>query len=101
MRKLIAWIVVTLGLAALVRKLKRRRESDEPKSEYAAESREDDLAGGDPAGELRRRLAETRDDEAPSTAAVAPSEPTVDERRAEVHEHGRSTLGEMQQSTED
>jgi hypothetical protein len=89
MRKLITWIVVSLGVAAVVRKLRRRSDAaDTP------EAPEED----DPAAELRRKLDETRDDEMPFPGAAPPLEPTVDERRAEVHDHGRAAIDEMQSS---
>lgn len=45
----------------------------------------------DPADELRKKLAESREDE---QTAAAP-EASVAERRAEVHEQGRAALDEM------
>jgi len=77
MRRLLKWVVVTIGIAALVRWLRRRGRAEEapPPAEEA----------GDPADELRRKLAETRTEEAET--APAP-EATVEERRTEVHEEG-------------
>jgi len=106
-RKLATWLLVTLGIAALVRKLRRRSEPAQPTpvlqptapetapaaaattTEAKAESESED-----PADELRRKLAETRTDDEPATPA--PAEASVEERRAEVYEQGRSTLDEMQ-----
>lgn len=82
--KLLKWIVVTVGITALVRWFRRRRA--EP--EIAAP------ATGDPAEELRQKLAESRDEEEPAEAPAA-TETSVDERRADVHEQGRATLDEM------
>lgn len=96
-RKLLAWIVVTLGIAALVRKLKRGGGPAEV--EGAA-----DAADQDPADELRRKLADSRGDAAPAAAepgADETAEPTVEERRHEVHDQGRAALEEMQRSSED
>ncbi|HSF60184.1 MAG TPA: hypothetical protein VLA69_00670 [Gaiellaceae bacterium] len=84
MAKLLKWIVVTVGITALVRWFRRR--GAEP--EIAAP------ATGDPAEELRQKLAESRDAEEPAEAP-ATSETSVDERRADVHEQGRATLDEM------
>jgi hypothetical protein len=91
-RKLITWIVVTLGIAALVRKLKASRDVDElhPAPAHA-----------DPADELRRKLAETREDEMPVPGAPPTPEPTIEERRAEVHDQGRAAIEEMQNSGDD
>jgi hypothetical protein len=47
----------------------------------------------DPAGELRRKLAETRS-QADAAAEVVP-DATVADRRAEVHGEGRAALEEM------
>jgi hypothetical protein len=100
-RRLLTWIVVTLGIAALVRRLRQRAEPDElaPATEGA----------GDPADELRRKLEESRAEEnaAPGSAPAPEPEPTakveatVEERRASVHEQGRSTLDEMRGPDED
>ena len=54
MRKLLTWIVVTIGIAALVRKLRSRGRKDEA---------EPVPAGADPADELRQKLASSRDPE--------------------------------------
>jgi hypothetical protein len=100
MRKLLMWIVVTVGIAALVRKL--RRHGDEETSEV--ESAGDESPADDPADELRRKLR-TRDDgdaaAAPAVDDAAELAATIDERRTEVHEEGRAAIDEMQQSTED
>jgi len=74
-----------LGVAALVRWLKRRRDESAPAPGPPAQ---------DPADELRRKLAESRADSEPETAVESPSE-TVEERRADVHARGRSALSEM------
>ena len=82
--KLLKWIVVTVGITALVRWLRHR--GAEP--EVAAPTT------GDPAETLRRKLAESREAEVPTEASAA-SETTVEERRADVHEQGRATLDDM------
>ncbi len=82
MRKLVTWAVVTLGIAAVVRRLRRRN---------AAAAKE---LTADPAAELRRKIDETRAAET-AIESPAPVEATVDDRRAEVHHHGRATLDEM------
>jgi hypothetical protein len=97
MRKLITWIVVTIGIAALVRKLRGRGKADvpEPPPPPAA----------DPADELRQKLATSREPEPAADTAAAPPEPAsdteIDERRAEVHEEGRGAIDEMRKATED
>ncbi|HXG75855.1 MAG TPA: hypothetical protein VNJ53_04740, partial [Gaiellaceae bacterium] len=69
MRKLLTWLVVSLGIAALVRRL-RRRSAGAPAVGTAEApppaAQEDD----DPADELRRKLAESREE-----TGVAAEEP--------------------------
>ncbi|HUF00841.1 MAG TPA: hypothetical protein VMN35_00315 [Gaiellaceae bacterium] len=92
MRKRLTWLLVTLGIAAVVRKLRRRAAH----AEMPTGTPEGAL--GDPADELRRKLAVSRSDE--TEASGAPEEP-VEERRAEVHAEGRATLDEMRSSSDD
>jgi len=91
-RKLLKWIVVTIGIAALVRWFKRRgAEPDVSTASYPA--------AGDPADELRRKLAESREANEEGEAPETP-EATVEERREDVHEQGRAALDEMKSSDE-
>ena len=53
----------------------------------------------DPADELRRKLAESREDEDGRRATSHPTA-SVAERRTEVHEQGRAALDEMKSSDE-
>jgi hypothetical protein len=90
MRRLVTWGLVTLGIAALARRWRHRRgglgaEQQPPAPAATVE---------DPAGELRRKLAETRSQDDSSTAEVVP-DATVADRRAEVHDEGRAALEEM------
>jgi hypothetical protein len=96
MRRLLTWLAVSLGIAALVRRLRRsnRPVASVPADEPVAEPAADD----DPADELRRKLAESRAADQP--VAVPPSPVTVEERRAEVHGQGRSALEEMRETDE-
>jgi hypothetical protein len=89
MRKLATWVVVTLGIAALLHRLKRRRAAAEPGPPIAP--------AADPADELRRKLAESRTE---SAATEAVPEATVSERRAEVHDEARAALDEMRSRAE-
>jgi hypothetical protein len=90
-RRLLTWAVVTLGIAALARRLRRRRDS--APVEPVGTPPEDD-----PADELRRKLAESRaEEEAAAPPSTPPQQATVDERRAAVHDAGRSTLDEMRE----
>jgi hypothetical protein len=84
MRKLATWIVVSLGIAALLHRLKRRRAASGPAASLAPPA--------DPADELRQKLAESRSED---VAPEATPEATVAARRAEVHGEARSALDEM------
>jgi hypothetical protein len=91
-RRRLTWLLVTLGVAALVRKLRRRVEAP-------STAEPETSAGSTHADELRRKLAESRIDE-PGPASAAP-EGSVEERRADVHAEGRATLDEMRSSGDD
>jgi hypothetical protein len=84
-RRLIKIALVALGIRAFLRWRNRRRE------EHATPTAPAQVP--DPADELRRKLAESRDE----TASAAPEPPAaaVADRRAEVHEQGRAALDEM------
>jgi hypothetical protein len=100
-RKLVTWLLVSLGIAALVRRLRRRDEAASWQAEPpSAEPAPAEAAAGDPADELRRRLAESRSADEPAEAP-AETEATPEERRAEVHEQGRTTIDEMRFSDEE
>jgi hypothetical protein len=90
-RKLIKLAIVALGIHAFRRWRKSRKEAQAsaPAPEPAA----------DPADELRRKLAETRDDVLPEEVGE-PSTASVTDRRSEVHEQGRATLDEMKSTDE-
>ena len=87
MRRRLTWLLVSLGVAALIRRLRRRGES-EPEAPTPVPT-----TGDDPAAELRRKLAESRTEEAPEEPE--PPEETVEDRRADVHEQGRTALDDM------
>jgi hypothetical protein len=89
MRRLLTWMVVTLGIATLVRRLKRRHKASSP-----APSATVTAPTADPADELRQKLAATRSQE-PSAPVEDLPDGTVAERRAEVHDDGRAALEEM------
>jgi hypothetical protein len=96
MRRLLTWLVVSLGIAALIRRL--RRSSRPVESAPAGGQATEPAADDDPADELRRKLAESRTEDEP--AVVTPPPVTVEERRAEVHGQGRSALDEMRETDE-
>jgi hypothetical protein len=91
-RKLIKIALVALGIRALLRWWKRRREQQATPAAAPV---------ADPADELRRKLAETRaDDEADAGEAGDAPAPSVADRRADVHDAGRAALDEMKPSDE-
>ena len=103
MRRRLTWILAALGIAALVRRLRRQQAHETPPAETGSNSTED------PAAELRRKLAESRGagddrdefdaaegtpvDEAGEDAGAA--RPSLEERRAAVHAKAQEALGEM------
>jgi hypothetical protein len=90
-RRLVKWALVTLGIVAIVRRLRRRRAEAKPAPHT--------VGAADPADELRRKLAESRTaDEA--AEPPPPSAAPVEERRAEVHAEGRAAVDEMRSSDE-
>jgi hypothetical protein len=95
MRRLVTWLVVSLGIAAIARRLRKRGRDEDAAAQTTVD---------DPAGELRQKLAESRSE--PAAAAEPEPEPpvspeaTVDTRRADVHEQGRSTVDEMREADE-
>lgn len=93
MRRLLTWLLVTLGVAALVRRLRRRAAQPAPVPPTPGPH--------DPADELRRKLAETRVAEEPSNATADDVPAGVDERRADVHAEGRAALDEMRSTGDD
>lgn len=93
MRRLLTWLVVTVGIGALVRRLKRRHQP------ALGDTAQPPAGGDDPADELRRKLAEARAEEPPEPPE--PPEETVEDRRADVHEQGRSALDDMRDSQKD
>ena len=91
MRKLIKLAIVAFGIRALLRWWKGRNATAQaPATSTPAE---------DPAHELRRKLAASREDD--DATVEAPPTQAVGDRRAEVHEQGRATLDEMNPKTED
>jgi hypothetical protein len=86
MRRLLTWALVSLGIAAVARRLRRRERHDElaPPADDA-----------DPAAELRQKLADSRADEETVPEPPLSPETSVEDRRASVHEQGRATVDEM------
>ena len=90
MRKLIKLAIVILGIRALMRWRKSRQQAEVAASAPTAGD------PADPAEELRRKLAESRDED----VVTAAPESSVADRRAEVHDAGRAALDEMTTSDE-
>ncbi len=92
MRRLFAWTAGLVGIAALARLVAARRARLEAPALPAARPEQD------PAEELRRRLAESRDDTGQGAeAAGEPSAPTesLDDRRARVHAKAQEAMSAM------
>jgi hypothetical protein len=105
MRNLVRWMAGLAGIAALARLVRARSRTNPalPQGEQVG----DELESGDPAAELRRKLAAARS-EAPgdteeSAAAVAapdqlsPEQPeqSLEERRAEIHARAQDAIEAM------
>ena len=90
MRRLIKLAIMALATRVFLRWWKGRKES----SARSAQA----TPAEDPADELRRKLAVSREDE-PAVEAT-PTEAVAD-RRNDVHEQGRAALDEMNAKTED
>jgi hypothetical protein len=74
-----------LGVAALVRSVRRRQhEASAPATPPAP----------DPADELRSALAETKAEE-PATTDTAEEPPSLEERRRKVHERAQEAIDAM------
>jgi len=85
MRRGLAWLAGALGLAALLRALKHRRQAPADASP---------APDPDPADELRAAIAETRDEEAPG---AAPPPASLEERRRAVHERAQEAIDAMRE----
>jgi hypothetical protein len=90
-RTLIKLALVALGIRALLRWWRRRQ--DAPATASAPRPADD------PADELRRKLAESREDDVVDGVDEQPVESVAD-RRAEVHGQGRATIDEMKSTDE-
>jgi hypothetical protein len=90
-RKLVQLALIALGIRALWHWRARRR------AEASAVTAAPEIAN--PADELRRKLAASRDDESVGGAATT-HETTVEERRTDVHEQARATLDDMTSADE-
>ena len=91
-RKLIKIALVALGIRAFLAWRRKRKEAQATAPVVAAPA-------ADPADELRQKLAESREDVGAFEAEEPPAE-TVADRRADVHEQGRATIGEMKSTDE-
>lgn len=92
MRRLYGWTAGLVGIAALARLLAARRTRIE------APALPPPPPAGDPAEELRRKLAESRDGVSPAAeSAPKPSEPkeSLEDRRARVHAKAQEALSAM------
>jgi hypothetical protein len=86
MKRALAWVAGAVGIAALGRALSRRGS--------AAPAAEPGIPVDDPAEELRRTLAASREDD-PAAAGEDEPEGTLDERRARVHAKAQEAIDAM------
>lgn len=90
MRRPLTWLGLAVGALAFWRwSLRRRQPEPEPEPEQPA--------AGDPAEELKRKLAESRTDDV-EVAAPEPAgeeKPSLDERRRAVHDRARQAIDDM------
>jgi len=89
-RRLLGWTAGLAGIAALARLLAARRVRPQAPTVPPM------LPSPDPAEELRRKLAETRDDVAATAATTPVPSETIDERRARVHAKAQATVEAME-----
>ena len=89
MRRLFGWMAGLVGIAALARLLATRHARLEATARAPALP-----AAPDPAEELRRKLAESR--EQPTGAPAPAATGTIDERRARVHAKAREAVDAME-----
>lgn len=94
MRRLLGWTAGLAGIAALARLLAARRVRPEAPAVTPV------LPPPDPAEELRRKLAETRDEGAARVAKPRAPTETIDERRARVHARAQATVEAMEAQQE-
>jgi hypothetical protein len=89
-RRLIGWTAGLVGIAALARLLAARRHRAEAPALPRSTS-------PDPAEELRRKLDESRDADAPAAEPTESSErnESLEERRARVHAKAQEALSAM------
>jgi predicted lipid-binding transport protein (Tim44 family) len=109
MRRLIGWMAGLAGVAALAKLLHTRPQPALPPAQPAG--------GDDPAEELRRKLAEARATaaatpdappaEAPAPVVTgtegdepAPTGPSIDDRRADVHARAQAAIDAMRNPDE-
>ena len=90
-RKLVKIALIALGIRALLRWWKRRQQ--------AQATAPAPKPADDPADELRRKLAESREDGVVDDVGEPPAASVAD-RRAEVHGQGRATIDEMKSTNE-
>jgi hypothetical protein len=89
MGRLLRWILGLLSALAIWRLWSRRRR-EAPVADVET------VPVADPADELRRKLAETRDEPAAETAdAVTAADESLEDRRARVHSKAQEAMDAM------
>jgi hypothetical protein len=103
-KRVLAWFAGLVGIAALGRLLARRRRAAQtapvpPPPAAVEQGAVAAAADGDPADELRRKLAETREAEAETGADPGPAAESLEERRARVHAKARAAIDAMSEES--
>jgi hypothetical protein len=93
-KRILAWFAGLVGIAALGRYLAGRSKAKPAPPEPEPVADDGAQPGGDPAEELRRKLAERRATDAP------PVDESVEDRRARVHAEARATIDAMAEGGE-
>ena len=88
MRRWLAWIAGALGLAALIRRLRRRRQAAATADPWSPPA-------VDPADELRAALTETEGGVPDQPVEDATQPASLEERRRKVHERAQEALDTM------
>jgi hypothetical protein len=93
-KRAFASVAGLIGLAALGRWVAKRRHPATGPAE-PVEAAPVEPAAGDPAEELRRKLADARVPDPDAAPAPDPPDETLDERRARVHAKAREAIDSM------
>jgi hypothetical protein len=99
-KRALAWFAGLVGIAALGRWLAARRRRPETVTEQVPGPAPAASTADDPAAELRRKLAASRQaEETDVRSGEGGAEETLDERRARIHAKAREAIDAMSDET--